>query len=114
MGKSNNLDDYAKTRSNRSTHKKVKKEYPAGFRPSVSYSKKTQSGDIVAESKTEDIDWKEQLESYFGKDAHKYKVLENADLLYKKYVTEIVSMPDSTYFTKKEVLKFLADIYNTL
>tara|TARA_R100000988_G_C3941264_1_gene136326 strand:+ start:398 stop:613 length:216 start_codon:yes stop_codon:yes gene_type:complete len=44
----------------------------------------------------------------------KYKVLENADLLYKKYVTEIVSMPDSTYFTKKEVLKFLADIYNTL
>ena len=77
MGKSNNLDDYAKTRSNRSTHKKVKKEYPAGFRPSVSYSKKTQSGEIVAESKTEDIDWKEQLESYFGKDAHKYKVLEN-------------------------------------
>jgi len=77
MVKSNNLDDYAKTRSNKSTHKKVKKEYPAGFRPSVSYSKKTQSGEIVAESKTEEIDWKEQLESYFGKDAHKYKVLEN-------------------------------------
>ena len=42
----------------------------------------------------------------------KYKVLENADLLYKKYTSYVRTKPDSEIFTKKEVLNFLGNLYN--
>ena len=71
-----NLEDFAKTvkdRDPRTSKKKV--EHPKGFNPSVSYSEKTKSGEIVSEPQKENkVDWKEQLESYFGADAKNYKV----------------------------------------
>ena len=74
-----NLEDFAKTvkdRDPRTSKKKV--VHPKGFNPSVSYSEKTKSGEIVSEPQKENkIDWKEQLESYFGADAKNYKVLQD-------------------------------------
>jgi predicted phosphodiesterase len=74
-----NLEEFAKTvqdRSPRTAKKKV--EHPKGFIPSVSYSKKTKSGEIVSQPQKENkVDWKEQLESYFGADAKNYRVLED-------------------------------------
>ena len=40
------------------------------------FSEEKQSGEIVSSpQKSNNIDWNEQLESYFGKDAHKYQVV---------------------------------------
>ena len=79
MAESNNLKEFAKTvkdRDPRQTKKKV--VHPKGFEPSASFNQATKSGEIVSQpQKSNNVDWKEQLESYFGKDAHKYKVLEN-------------------------------------
>ena len=74
-----NLEEFAKTvkdRDPRTSKKKI--EHPKGFNPSVSYSQKTKSGEIVSEPQKENkVDWKEQLESYFGADAKNYRVLED-------------------------------------
>jgi len=43
-----------------------------------------------------------------------YKVLENADLLFKKQYQEILKMENADIMTKKQVLQFLQDTYNTL
>tara|TARA_R100001440_G_scaffold37494_2_gene56836 strand:- start:21776 stop:22993 length:1218 start_codon:yes stop_codon:yes gene_type:complete len=79
MVESNNLEKYNKTVKNRSPqHKKRKIEHPKGFEPSCTYKTSTKTGEIVSSpQKNNKIDWKEQLESYFGKDAYKYKVLED-------------------------------------
>ena len=79
MAESSNLKKFAKTvkdRDPRQTKKKI--QHPKGFEPSASFNQATRSGEIVSSpQKQNDVDWKEQLESYFGKDAHKYKVIEN-------------------------------------
>ena len=79
MVESNNLEEYNKTvkdRDPRQTRKKV--DHPKGFEPSVSYKNSTKSGEIVSSpQKKNSINWDEQLRSYFGKDSHKYKVLED-------------------------------------
>ena len=79
MAESNNLKKFAETVQDRNPKKSKKKvNHPKGFEPSASFNQATKSGEIVSQpQKSNDIDWKEQLESYFGKDAHKYKVLEN-------------------------------------
>lgn len=43
-----------------------------------------------------------------------YKVLENADLLFKKQYQKILKMQDADIMTKKEILNFLQSTYNTL
>jgi len=43
-----------------------------------------------------------------------YKVLENADLLFKKQYKFIMKMQDADIMTKKEILNFLQETYNTL
>ena len=79
MAESKNLKEFAKTvqdRDPRQTKKKI--QHPKGFEPSISYSEKTKSGEIVsAPQKENKIDWKEQLESYFGADAKNYRVLQD-------------------------------------
>ena len=79
MAESNNLKKFAETVQDRDPRKTKKKiEHPKGFNPSVSYSQQTKSGEIVSEPQKENkIDWKEQLESYFGADAKNYRVLED-------------------------------------
>src|SRR6056300_1314919 len=72
------LDKFAQTRSTKSTHNKTKVIHPKGFEPSVYYSEKTKSGEIVSKPQpTNNVDWQEQLESYFGVDAGNYRVIEN-------------------------------------
>jgi len=79
MAESKNLKKFAETvqdRNPRTSKKKI--EHPKGFNPSVSFSQQTKSGEIVSEPQKENkIDWKEQLESYFGADAKNYKVLQD-------------------------------------
>ncbi len=74
-----NLEDFAKTvkdRDPRTSKKKI--EHPKGFEPSASFSQQTKSGEIVSKPQKENkVDWKEQLESYFGADAKNYRVLED-------------------------------------
>jgi len=79
MAESNNLKKFAETVQDRDPRKSKKKiEHPKGFNPSVSFSQQTKSGEIVSEPQKENkIDWKEQLESYFGADAKNYKVLQD-------------------------------------
>jgi predicted phosphodiesterase len=79
MAESSNLKKFAETVQDRDPRKSKKKiEHPKGFNPSVSYSQQTKSGEIVSEPQKENkIDWKEQLESYFGADAKNYRVLED-------------------------------------
>ena len=72
------LDKFAQTRSTKPTHNKTKVNHPKGFEPSVYYSEKTKSGEIVSKPQpTNNVDWQEQLESYFGVDAGNYRVVEN-------------------------------------
>ena len=72
------LDKFAQTRSTKSTHKKDKIIHPKGFEPSIYYSEKTKSGEIVSKPQpSNNVDWQEQLESYFGVDAGNYRVVEN-------------------------------------
>jgi len=72
MAESNNLKKFAETVQDRDPRKSKKKvNHPKGFEPSASFNQATRSGEIVSQpQKSNDIDWKEQLESYFGKDAH--------------------------------------------
>ena len=79
MAESNNLEEFAKTVKDKSPqYKKKKIDHPKGFEPSVTYKNATGSGEIVSSpQKKNKINWKDQLESYFGKDADKYKVLED-------------------------------------
>ena len=74
-----NLEEFAKTvkdRNPRTSKKKI--EHPKGFEPSASFSQQTKSGEIVSKpQKKNKVDWKEQLESYFGADAKNYRVLED-------------------------------------
>lgn len=74
-----NLEEFAKTvkdRDPRTSKKKI--EHPKGFEPSASFSQQTKSGEIVSKPQKENkVDWKEQLESYFGADAKNYRVLED-------------------------------------
>ena len=79
MAESNNLKKFAETVQDRDPRKSKKKiEHPKGFNPSVSFSQQTKSGEIVSEPQKENkIDWKEQLESYFGADSKNYRVLED-------------------------------------
>ena len=79
MVESNSLEEFNKTIKDRSPQiTKKKTTHPKGFEPSVSYKSSTRSGEIVSSpQKKNKVNWKEQLESYFGKDAHKYKVLED-------------------------------------
>ena len=72
------LDKFAQTRSTKPTHNKTKVNHPKGFEPSVYYSEKTKSGEIVSKPQpSNNVDWQEQLESYFGVDAGNYRVVEN-------------------------------------
>ena len=72
------LDKFAQTRSTKPLHNKTKVNHPKGFEPSVYYSEKTKSGEIVSKPQpTNNVDWQEQLESYFGVDAGNYRVVEN-------------------------------------
>jgi len=72
------LDKFAQTRSTKSTHNKTKVIHPKGFEPSIYYSEKTKSGEIVSKPQpSNNVDWQEQLESYFGVDAGNYRVVEN-------------------------------------
>jgi len=75
MGKS--YEEFLATKSSRNANKKKKEvKHPPKFTPGVSYSEETKSGEIVSSpQKNNSVDWKEQLESYFGKDASKYSVV---------------------------------------
>jgi predicted phosphodiesterase len=78
MDSLSNLEKFKESKSNRSTHAKNKIKHPKGFEPSAQFNQATKTGEIVSQpQKKNQIDWKEQLESYFGKDAYKYKVVEN-------------------------------------
>jgi len=77
MVESNNLEEFAKTVQDRNPYHKKARQHPKGFEPSVYYSEKTKSGEIVSSpQKSNQINWKDQLESYFGKDADNYSVVE--------------------------------------
>ena len=104
MAESNNLKKFAETVQDRDPRKSKKKiEHPKGFNPSVSYSQQTKSGEIVSEPQKENkIDWKEQLESYFGKDAHKYKVLENQAEI--RYWDMAGNPPQRLYYFKAKIV----------
>jgi predicted phosphodiesterase len=76
MDSSNNLENFKESVYDRSPYKKKKRVHPQGFEPSGYFSEEKQSGEIVSSpQKSNNIDWNEQLESYFGKDAHKYQVV---------------------------------------
>jgi predicted phosphodiesterase len=104
MAESNNLKEFAKTvkdRDPRQTKKKVK--HPKGFEPSASFNQATRSGEIVSQpQKSNNVDWKEQLESYFGKDAHKYKVLENQAEI--RYWDMAGNPPQRLYYFKAKIV----------
>ena len=104
MAESKNLKEFAKTvkdRDPRQTKKKV--NHPKGFEPSASFNQATRSGEIVSQpQKSNDIDWKEQLESYFGKDAHKYKVLENQAEI--RYWDMAGNPPQRLYYFKAKIV----------
>jgi len=104
MAESNNLKEFAKTvkdRDPRQTKKKV--NHPKGFEPSASFNQATRSGEIVSQpQKSNNVDWKEQLESYFGKDAHKYKVLENQAEI--RYWDMAGNPPQRLYYFKAKIV----------
>ena len=104
MAELNNLKEFAKTvkdRDPRQTKKKV--NHPKGFEPSASFNQATRSGEIVSQpQKSNNVDWKEQLESYFGKDAHKYKVLENQAEI--RYWDMAGNPPQRLYYFKAKIV----------
>jgi len=99
-----NLSKFAKTvqdRDPRQTKKKV--QHPKGFEPSISYSEKTKSGEIVsAPQKENKIDWKEQLESYFGADAKNYKVLKDTAEI--RFWDTAGNPPQRLYYFKAKIV----------
>ena len=80
MAESNNLKKFAETVQDRDPRKSKKKvNHPKGFEPSISYSEKTKSGEIVsAPQKENKIDWKEQLDYIFhnGLEAWKTDIIQ--------------------------------------
>ena len=104
MAESKNLKEFAKTvkdRDPRQTKKKI--QHPKGFEPSASFNQATKSGEIVSQpQKSNNVDWKEQLESYFGKDAHKYKVLENQAEI--RYWDMAGNPPQRLYYFKAKIV----------
>ena len=104
MAESNNLKEFAKTvkdRDPRQTKKKI--QHPKGFEPSASFNQATKSGEIVSQpQKSNNVDWQEQLESYFGKDAHKYKVLENQAEI--RYWDMAGNPPQRLYYFKAKIV----------
>ena len=104
MAESKNLKEFAKTvkdRDPRQTKKKI--QHPKGFEPSATFNQATKSGEIVSKpQKSNDIDWQEQLEAYFGKDAHKYKVLENQAEI--RYWDMAGNPPQRLYYFKAKIV----------
>ena len=104
MAESNKLQEFAKTvkdRDPRQTKKKIK--HPKGFEPSAKFNQATKSGEIVSQpQKSNNVDWKEQLENYFGKDAHKYKVLENQAEI--RYWDMAGNPPQRLYYFKAKIV----------
>ena len=104
MAESSNLKKFAETvkdRDPRQTKKKV--VHPKGFEPSASFNQATKSGEIVSQPQnSNNVDWKEQLESYFGKDAHKYKVLENQAEI--RYWDMAGNPPQRLYYFKAKIV----------
>ena len=104
MAESKNLKEFAKTvkdRDPRQTKKKI--QHPKGFEPSATFNQATKSGEIVSKpQKSNDIDWQEQLESYIGKDAHKYKVLENQAEI--RYWDMAGNPPQRLYYFKAKIV----------
>ena len=104
MAESKNLKEFAKTvkdRDPRQTKKKI--QHPKGFEPSATFNQATKSGEIVSKpQKSNDIDWQEQLKSYFGKDAHKYKVLENQAEI--RYWDMAGNPPQRLYYFKAKIV----------
>ena len=104
MAESNKLQEFAKTvkdRDPRQTKKKIK--HPKGFEPSAKFNQATKSGEIVSQpQKSNNVDWKEQLENYFGKDAYKYKVLENQAEI--RYWDMAGSPPQRLYYFKAKIV----------
>lgn len=112
MAESNKLQEFAKTvkdRDPRQTKKKIK--HPKGFEPSAKFNQATKSGEIVSQpQKSNNVDWKEQLENYFGKDAYKYKVLENQAEI--RYWDMAGSPPQRLYYFKAKIVsseKYMPD-----
>ena len=76
MAESSDLDKFKETVYDRSPYQRRKRIHPQGYEPGYKFSEETQSGEITSSpQKTNDVDWQEQLSSYFGKDAHKYQVV---------------------------------------
>ena len=112
MAESNKLQEFAKTvkdRDPRQTKKKI--QHPKGFEPSAKFNQATKSGEIVSQpQKSNNVDWKEQLENYFGKDAHKYKVLENQAEI--RYWDMAGNPPQRLYYFKAKIVsseKYMPD-----
>ena len=112
MAESNKLQEFAKTvkdRDPRQTKKKIK--HPKGFEPSAKFNQATKSGEIVSQpQKSNNVDWKEQLENYFGKDAYKYKVLENQAEI--RYWDMAGNPPQRLYYFKAKIVsseKYMPD-----
>ena len=76
MADSSELDKFKKTVYDRSPYQRRKRIHPKGYEPGIKFSEQTRSGEIISSpQKTNDVNWQEQLESYFGKDANKYQVV---------------------------------------
>ena len=112
MAESNKLQEFAKTvkdRDPRQTKKKI--QHPKGFEPSAKFNQATKSGEIVSQpQKSNNVDWKEQLENYFGKDAYKYKVLENQAEI--RYWDMAGNPPQRLYYFKAKIVsseKYMPD-----
>ena len=99
-----NLENFAKTVQDRDPRINKKKiQHPKGFEPSISYSEKTKSGEIVsAPQKENKIDWKEQLESYFGADAKNYKVLQDTAEI--RFWDTAGNPPQRLYYFKAKIV----------
>jgi hypothetical protein len=77
MASLSDLEKFKETINDRSPYQKKQMKHPKGFEPSGYFNEATKSGEIVSSpQKSNEVDWKEQLESYFGKDASKYSVVE--------------------------------------
>ena len=76
MSNSSYEDFLAIKSSKKANQKKKEVKHQPKFTPGISYSEETKSGEIVySPQKNNSVDWKQQLESYFGKDADKYSVV---------------------------------------
>jgi len=66
MADSSELDKFKKTVYDRSPYQRRKRIHPKGYEPGIKFSEQTRSGEIISSpQKTNDVDWQEQLSSYF-------------------------------------------------